>query len=360
MLLWRVATRGQWRDWLLWSVLQILNFYIHYFALFFLVIQLIVIFLDFLLFHEKADRKKCLIGFLIGSAVMIVGCLPQLFFFIQQASYKTNPQTVFWHVSNPIKFFLIFIKNTHYPVTLHPSFLDRFLKYGFCVFYAWGGVLVWKRQRRVFLFYFNMIFFSVLLLWIGSFKMGISGTFRYVIYAIIPFAFWFGMAVNVLSEWGVRFVTRFFPKYKRSLYRMHTLFIFFLGLLFLGVNTFALNQYYHERRSENWPEAVQILIDHFKPGDVVAPIPFFADYNIRYYLTDQKMWESFIRMEPISTDAMENCVSEHHGVFFIMTGHLYDDKKRDQILSWLNQNGQLLWQDASFPRGQIWYVSNHS
>lgn len=357
-----VLSMGRKRDWMLWACISIFNFYVHYFALILLALQVMYL-IYCVIFTLEEYRKPALKFLILSGGIIVLGCLPQLFFFIDQANAKILPDTDFWQAKNPIQFAMILLKNTYYPVTLTNPFWDRAMKYVLGFYLLLGLVPVYKKYRQSLNMILYFLVFTALLTWIASFFMLITGSFRYIIFVNLFFVILYAISTigwaHLISQSIVQIFT---PVNKverlKAGQNLDRIVLIFLLICFTVLNTSLLKQYYFNRENEDWPTGVTFIADAFKENSVVVPIPGFADYTVKYYLLKLNPNIPFIRMHTFSIEEMETICQTHYQTFFVLTNHLNRQETRAAIETWLHTYGILLWTDDKQPQVQIWKVGN--
>ena len=346
------------RDWFLWAGISLVNFYIHYFSLVLLLSQ--VFFYIFHVIRKKTYRHpfRDQRWFLLGLLIIFIGCAPQILFFIQQASSRIDTKTVFWRPANPIHFVLIFLKNVVSPVKLLNPLLERGLKYlvGGLIFL---GILAgWRRYREAILFNCALIFFALLFAWTSSFLLYFSGTFRHVIFLAAPFLLLMTLSVAAVADVIVRCYDKIYERFVRversPLRGWRNILTGLVLFVFCIPSFYVLPFYYKGPRKADWRAGLSHLVEHFRESDVIVPIPGWADYVVRYYISDYGIAPRIIKMNKLSSTQMDSLITEHRGVFFITDGHLSASPLRDEMDKWLDQKTTLIWRDSHFSRSAVW------
>jgi len=349
------AVQNKGKAWILWAVLSVFNFYVHYFALLLMAAQGFYFITDRILWKRPNSKKTDWKNPLLASGLIILGCIPQLTFFIQQAGTRVHVENSSWHPTNPIQFFLIFVKSFCCPIQLESSFWDRYIKYGALLFLLFGIITAFKRYHRAIIFHGMTLVFILVLSYAASFFVSIRGYFRYLIFANFSIAVLFAFSIQGAAEQTAVWWNRFFNverHYSRRL--ISPLFTVLIVSVFGLVNGLLLNQYYQTPRAENWRLGTRILQETYHEGDVVVPIPCFLDYQIKYYLRTEPNPPLIERMIQPSIEQMKSYCKPDRTVFFVLSVHLSDPALKTEIRDWVSKRAVRIWQDTSFPETEIW------
>lgn len=346
------AVQNRNRAWYFWAALSVLNFYIHYFALVLIAAQA-CFFLADRIFHFTPDtgQRKWKTP-LIAAGIIALGCLPQLYFFVQQAGARMQVDNGGWRMTHPAQFFLVFAKSFCCPLGLESPFWDRYLKYAALAFLAFGMAASWKQFRGVILYHGLILAFILGISYGVSFFIAIRGSFRYLIFANFPI-----MVLIALSAEGI--ASRFDQRMLRAGLRFprRSIIIWTIAILIGAVSAGLLYDYYRTPRAENWRIGVRALQKACRKGDLVVPVPCFLDYQIKYYLRNEPDPPKFERMFEPSVQKMEAYAELYPAVFFVLSDHLSDPALKNRIQGWVAERGNLIWRDAAFPETEIWAVA---
>lgn len=362
LFFYRAFITQQRRDWFLWAVISLISFYIHYYSLVLLLYQ--VLFYFFHVIHKKPYRfpLRDQRWFLFGLLLILIGCAPQILFLMQEATSRVDTKTFLWRPANPIQFVLIFLKNVVSPVKLLNPLLERGLKYLVGGFIFLGILAGWKRYRHVIIFNGALIFFTLLVAWINSSLVYLSGTFRHVIFLVAPFLLLVTLSVAAVADVVIRCYDKIYGRFirveGRELRGWRNILTIFVLFVFCIPNFYVLNFYYKGPRKPDWRTGLSRLVEHFRENNVIAPIPGWADYVVRYYISDYGITPRIIKMNNISSVKMDSLTTKHRGVFFITDGYLSASPLRDDMDKWLAQKTTLIWRDSHFSRSAIWLAND--
>ncbi len=363
LFFYKAFTRQDKRDWLLWAGISLIHFYIHYFSLVLLGAE--VLFYVFYELFQKTTRGSLRHHrwFFLASLFVLVGCVPQIFFFLGQIASKINASTQLQSF-DPIQFVLVFLKNVTNPVELSNPLLERSLKYLVGAFVFLGILLGWSKYKDVILFNGAIISFALLLAWISSLFIYFSGSFRYIIFLNAPFLLLLSLAITAVVDGVVDRFARLFPRFVqkegRALGKLKHIEMLVILVMFSTLHLYVLVHYYHHSQKPDWRTGISHLVENYRENDLIVPIPDYADHVPRYYLALYRVRPRVMRINNLSYAVMDSLVSEHPNVFFVTDGPLPTFMPREKIDEWLDQKARLIWQDPHFPGSAIWFTSSRS
>ena len=335
---------GKPKHWYFWAAASILNLYIHYFALFLFVTQLIWLVLSLLISGESRKRihwKAAL------PAVVLIGIafIPQLLFFVKQAGTKVSTDSEIWRAANPLQFGLIYLKTFVCPISLTSGILDKGLKYAVLLILGIGNILAWPRYRDDILFHGFQFVAVGLLTWMASFFVVIPAPFKYVIFANISF-----VMLCTLSLLGI--LNRI---EKISFLKRYSIVIYaFISLGFVLTITRLYWDYYQMPRAEDWMSGVETVQSQYRESDQVVAIPDYSDYQFKYYAAKQNFQAPVTRMKQETLKELQDFLKNAERTFVLSIGSTQEEMSRINVF--LKENGSLIWQDDHFPNTKIWLI----
>jgi 4-amino-4-deoxy-L-arabinose transferase-like glycosyltransferase len=349
LFFYRAFKRQQKRDWFLWAGFSIINFYVHYFAIFLMASQ--VVFYLIHLIQTKTLRQlfKQHRIFLWASLLMMVGCLPAVPLLIQQATTKINSYGVKQPTVNPLMFVLVFLKYSFYPNTLAEPLWERGLKYIFGAFTFFGAIIAWKQRRNMIIFCATIIVISLALGWLVSHIVFFSLTFRYLYFLNAPMLLLLALAVTAVVD-----------KIKPGSAAKKTLALATVLGAICMLDAYILANYYENPREPDWRAGFSHIKQNCRENEVIVPVPGYVTYVARYYLAGDEKSKKVLWLDDTSPAALESLLDQHEGVFFVLTDDMYPPERRQTVDFWLVEHGRLLWEDPNFPRNVIWYSTKTS
>lgn len=347
------------KDWLVWAGISILNFYVHYFSLILLTSQ-IVLYLLYLIFMGKKQIKQHK-WFIWAFLLILIGHLPQFFFFFRQTAAKLNASNSYPHAIPPLYFLLIFGKNLINPVDLPSLFLNRNIKYFIALFIILGIVAGWNKHKKQFLINILIIIISLLLSWISSFFIYFGSGYRYLIFLIIPYLLLLTLSVSSLSSVIVNMWTIIFIKAKgKSVKNLQKYSYTGLLIILVAVNLYTIIYYFKIQQKPDWQKGIYRLKEYNSENTTLISIPEWGDYAIRYYLKQLSYEKINVRRINIESVAeIDSLSSKFDNLILTTDGLLPSSNFKKRINIWLEHNAILLWQDTNFPGSSMWLINRN-
>ncbi len=347
-------------DWLLWAGLSIINFHIHYFSLALLISQ-IVVYIIYSFYKKDIKLKwKYQKWFIRACLLILIGHIPQLFFFFHQAGVKLEASSSYYHSIHPLYFVLIFAKNLINPYDLPLAFINRNLKYFMGLLILLGIITGWKKYKDTFIVNSALIVICLLLSWISSLFIFFGSGHRFLIFLLIPYLLLLSCAIVSLADKSSDLVIKHF-KIRRKVSPLDKKII--LGgilILILGINSYILYDYYTSQKKPDWEQGVSLLSKYNTKNTTIISIPEWGDYAVRYYLSKLSYDKPYVRRIKItSTAGMDSLSSRMENLIVTTDGLLSPSPFKKNITTWLNHNATLLWQDSGFPDSAIWVVNKN-
>jgi len=275
---------------------------------------------------DPKTKDKKISDFILSICIIFAGCQPQAFFFINQAASKIETSALFWRVSNPLQFGLIFLRNQVNPFSLSYSFLDRGLKYLFLIIFIFAIGIWWKKIKET-TYPISILILSILLV----------------------------VSVVSISEHLELRMSQILEKTGKV-----KLFIMVLLLMLFGsIQLFLLTQYYQTPQKPDWRKGLSQITEIGNSEDVVIPIPGYSDYVSRYYLLKKENAPQVIRFNDLTISIMDSLKARYQKVFFTTDGHPPDSSHRDAVDQWLEDHTRRIWVDKHFHRSAICLASKN-
>ncbi|MFO7888934.1 MAG: glycosyltransferase family 39 protein [bacterium] len=349
------------QDWFIWAGISILNFYVHYFSLILLTSQ-IILYVIYSIFIKKNqlsfNHQK---WFIYAFILIIIGHIPQFFFFFHQTAAKLNASRSYPHAIHPLYFLLIFGKNLINPINLPSQFLDRNIKYFIGIFIFSGIAAGWKKHKKIFIVTILIVFISLLLSWMSSLFIYFGSGYRFLIFLITPYLLLLTLSVISLTDVISDAWTKIFKVAKKRIintFKKHL----FTGILIIivAVNLYTIFYYFTNQKKPDWQKGVSHLEKYNSDSTTIISLPEWGDYTVRYYLDQLSYNKLKVRRIKIeSTAAMDSLSSEFKNLIFITDGLLPNSQFKKETNKWLKHNATLLWQDSYFPGSCIWLTSKN-